>query len=417
MEKLLMLGSTGRGTTELLKEAKSRGIYTIITDNLTVEQAPVKKIADEYWMISTNEVDLLEQKCREEGISGITNGISTFNISITMELCKRLGLPCYSTPQSWYYTIDKRAFKDLCIKHKVPVAKDYYISKHPTDEELNSIQFPVVVKAVDLSANRGMSYCKNKEEVVKACEYARSLSASDTVIVEKMLQGREYSAWYVMADGEICFLTFGVMLSQTGYPSNCYSITTTCTDRKDQFLKEVNPYVIEALKNAGCKEGIGWIEMMLDTDGHFYVLEMGYRMSGDMLALPYCDVYGFNSYKWLIDIAMGVKHTSSDLPFNAQEKGIACSYILWSKEGGTVSSITGLQTIQNIKTLNIDSRLRVGDKVAAHQYLVVITFVAKDCEDMCSIIDKINHSVHICNENEDIIIRYVDFDVLHGMVK
>ena len=54
MKKILMLGSTGRGTTELLLEAKKRGIYTIITDNLTPEEAPIKLLADEFWNVSTD---------------------------------------------------------------------------------------------------------------------------------------------------------------------------------------------------------------------------------------------------------------------------------------------------------------------------------------------------------------------------
>lgn len=76
--KLLMLGTTGRGTKELLLEAKRRGIYTIVTDNLSVEKAPLKLLADEYWMISTADIDILEEKCREEGVAAIMNGISTF---------------------------------------------------------------------------------------------------------------------------------------------------------------------------------------------------------------------------------------------------------------------------------------------------------------------------------------------------
>lgn len=122
--KLLMLGTTGRGTKELLLEAKRRGIYTIVTDNLSVEKAPLKLLADEYWMISTADIDILEEKCKEEKVTAIMNGISTFNISVCMELCKRLNLPCYCTPESWHYTIDKRQFKDLCISCGVPVAKD-----------------------------------------------------------------------------------------------------------------------------------------------------------------------------------------------------------------------------------------------------------------------------------------------------
>lgn len=66
--KLLMLGTTGRGTKELLLEAKRRGIYTIVTDNLSVEKAPLKLLADEYWMLSTADIDILEEKAEKKGL-------------------------------------------------------------------------------------------------------------------------------------------------------------------------------------------------------------------------------------------------------------------------------------------------------------------------------------------------------------
>ena len=68
----------------------------------------------------------------------------------------------------YHYTIDKRAFKDICIKNGVSVAQDYHVSLHPTEAELEAIKFPVVVKAIDQSANRGMSYCFEKEDIQKA---------------------------------------------------------------------------------------------------------------------------------------------------------------------------------------------------------------------------------------------------------
>ena len=419
MKKILMLGSTGRGTTELLLEARKRGLFTIITDNLTPERAPVKLIADEYWMISTDQIDLLEQKCREEGINGVINGISTFNINTTMELCRRLGLPCYADPDSWHFTVDKRAFKDICLKNKVPVAQDYYVGIHPTEEELNKIRFPVVVKAIDLSANRGMSYCNSKEDVLKACTYARSMSKSNTVIIEKMLRGREYTAWYLMAEGEMVLLDFGVMLTQPGYPGNCYSLTTTLSDQRDLFMKEMNDPLINALKDMRCRDGIGWVEMMMDEDDHhLYALEMGYRMSGDMLSLPLSISHGVNIFSWLIDIAMGEKHSAERLKERAprlHKISEACSYILWSKKGGVLTEISGFEEIRKIPTVNVDSRLRVGDAVGEHQYLAVITFNVNNAEEMIDIINRINsYAVYKVN-HEDIVIRYDDFKTLKAI--
>ena len=419
MKKMLMLGSTGRGTKELLLEAKKRGIYTIITDNLSEEQSPTKKYADECWMISTSEIDELEKKCKEYNIDAIINGISTYNISVAMELCKRLGLPCYATPDSWNYTIDKRAFKDLCIKCNVPVAQDYYIGMNPTEEEYKKVVYPVVVKAIDQSANRGMSYCNSQDELVAACKYARSMSTSDTVIIERKLEGREYTAWYALADGKSSLINFSSMYNQPGYPSNCYSVTTTHTDKLDRYLQEIDPYFREALKMSGCSEGIAWIEMMLDKDGHFYVLETGYRMSGDMMARVHKSVSGFDTYAWLVDVASGIKHTILDLPKTQDKEPLrcGCSYILWSEEEGTISRIEGLNEIEKIPgiNINVDGNLKVGNKISKHQYLYVITFDTSDSNTMCDVIKQINATVKIYDQyNNDIIIRYTDFNSLNA---
>ena len=65
MNKLLILG-TSLASVEIVQIAKEKGCYTIVTDNLDPERSYAKKEADEHWKISTNELDLLEKKCRGE---------------------------------------------------------------------------------------------------------------------------------------------------------------------------------------------------------------------------------------------------------------------------------------------------------------------------------------------------------------
>lgn len=418
MQKLLILGSKSRAIIEMIAEAKNRGMYTIITDNNPVEKAPNKLLADEFWMISTTDTDTLEKKCIESKVTAVICGISQFNTTRTLDLCERLGLKHYATPESWHYTVNKRDFKNLCRKHGVPVSKDYFVSKIPTENELNKIEFPVVVKAINLGGGRGMTYCNNKDDVLRGCEVARTMSGRDDIIIEKKMIGREYAAWYVMAKGEVKLLSFCAMVSQTGFPGHFYSVTTSCTDRKTQFLEEINPYFINAIKDAGCKEGLCWIEMMVDEDdNHLYVLEMGYRLSGDMIALPFCKTYGFNSYSWLIDIACGIEHGVADLPTGGgcKENGYAVSYVLWSRDSGIISEISGYENIQDIPYINIDSGHRVGSTVVRGSILAVITFVASSAKEECEIICRINDAVSIKNEEKDIVVRFTDFDVLMQM--
>ena len=173
MKKLLMLG-TSNTSIEIIELAKARGIYTITTDYLEPEKSLAKLISDEYWMINTSDIDALEKKCREEGITAVIAGVSEFNIVQMMELCRRLDLPCWCTPGSWNALQKKHEFKRLCRENNVLTPKDYFLSNPPTEEELDTIQFPVVVKPVDQWLSRGVSYCSTREEVIKACEYARS---------------------------------------------------------------------------------------------------------------------------------------------------------------------------------------------------------------------------------------------------
>ncbi len=415
MEKLLMIGVC-KGSRELIADAKSRDIYTVVVGPESEGRTVGSLQADEYWNMDTADIDALEEKCRTEEITAVINGISTFNISVCMELARRLGLPCYCTPKAWHYTVDKYDFKKLCREVGVPVAKDFYVSNPATKKELERIQFPVVVKAVDQSANRGMSYCYNVEDIQPACDLARSVSASSNVVIEKMLEGTEYTAHYAVADGRAALIDFCCMYSQTGFPGNCYSITTTETDQLENFLTEVHPALVKFIDKAGIKEGVCWFEMMLDRDAHLYVLEMGYRMSGDLFAIPMRDVCGFDTYKWLNDISLGIKHEVKDLPksLDSIPDRIGTTYILWSNSvQGTVSKIEGLEKLAKYPGIYIDNILKVGSQIRAHQYLVVILIDSANVDELVKTIQMINKVVKIEVNDEDAVIRFTDFHKLY----
>ena len=56
MKKLLFLG-TGKGTIEMIKTARRKGIYTIVTDFSSPEKSLGKMFSDEYWMISKSNLN------------------------------------------------------------------------------------------------------------------------------------------------------------------------------------------------------------------------------------------------------------------------------------------------------------------------------------------------------------------------
>lgn len=418
MKKLLMLG-TSKGSVQMLEYAKSKGYYTICTDPNTPEYSAGKKVSDEYWMIDTANIDELEDRCLEEGVDGVCCGISTFCTPSVMALGNRLNMPVYCTPESWHYTMDKYDFKQLCIKNHVPVATSYYVSNPPLQEEIDKIQLPVMVKAVDQSSNRGMSYCYNKSDILPAIKYAHSFSDNDKVVVERMLHGVEYTAYYAVADGESSLVCLYSDLAEPGTPGKCYAVNSTACDKLELYLEEVNPSFKNFLKDAGVKEGVCWIELMLDEDGHFYVIEMGYRMTGDMMAIPIRDACGFDSYKWLVDYAMGENRTKDNLPEDQSKmpEKCGCGYILWSKDmKGKVASITGDKEIQRMcgeYGMTLEYNIAEGESFMPQQYLITFVFTRNSAKEAIDVIKLINDRISILDENgNDIASRFTDFKTL-----
>ncbi|MBQ0016201.1 MAG: ATP-grasp domain-containing protein, partial [Bacteroidales bacterium] len=284
MEKLLILGSDF-GTISVVKEAHKVGMYVIVAD--TMESSPSKQEADEAWLISTTDIDALEKKSKESGVTSVMFGASDFNISNCRVLCERLNLPIYCNNDStWLVARNKRLFKTICKEVGAPIATDYEFADNQLDEMLSNINYPVVVKPSDMSGNRGMCYCNNSEELRKAYCYARSLS-NESIIVERQLIGDEFNVHYVLADGEARLLYFSSTHHEPGYDRNIYSFKTTTSCYLKQYIEEVNAYAKMVFAKAGCNDGIVWLDVMRDADGKFYFLEMGYRFGGVMTYRPY----------------------------------------------------------------------------------------------------------------------------------
>lgn len=415
MRKLLMIG-TCVISSEMITYAKSKGVYTIVVDNRPPEISTSKLIADEAWDIDLLDIDAIEKKCKEENITAIISGVSEFRLEICMELCERLGLPCYVNKECWHYSVDKEDFKKVCKKVGAPVAKDYYVSDNLTEEELNAVEFPVVVKPVDCMGNVGISYCYNKEELKTAIKLAKSLSHhSEKIVIEKMLHGKEWCSTYAIQDDKISLLSLNEMCIQPGELKNIYSLTTTVTDNVSRFAREISPKIEQVFKAIGCKQGIAWMEVMLDEDDKFYILEMGHRFPGDMTFIPYPIILGFDAVKWMVDLALGEKYPTELLP-NSQERSFEkCGggYSLWVKNGGTISKIEGLNELLSDPRITYYSVNKVGSTVDYHRTIGVLSFTTNTIEEFCDIIDRINKTLLFENEKgEDMIIRYTDFDYL-----
>lgn len=411
-DKLLILGSDF-GTISVVREAHKMGLYVIVAD--LMETSPTKEEADEAWLLSTTDTQTLIQKCKEEEIRALMFGASDFNVWNARLICNELNLPIYCESDfACRVARDKGEFKRICKEVGAPVAEDYYLTDALSDEELNSVSFPVVVKPVDKSGNRGMSYCSNRDELVAGYKAAREISDKE-IIVERQLHGKEYNVHYVLADGNARLLYFSSTHHEPGEADNLYSFKCTTSQHLKQYIEEVNESAIEVIKKAECREGIVWFDCIRDDDGHFYLLEMGYRFGGVMTYVPYEKVTGFNTVKWMLECALGVKHTKADLPpaLDTAFSGCACSYNLFSRYEGEIDSIEGIEEIVKIPNVFVDIPKRKGNSVRLAACMGLLGIYGENVEDICDYLKRINSLLKIRNRaGENMFIYYDDYDAL-----
>ena len=154
---------------------------------------------------------------------------------------------------------------------------------------------------------------------------------------------------------------------------------------------------------------------MLDEDGHFYIIEMGYRLDGDMMYIPIKNLLGFDTVAWLVDYALGRRNDPAMLPPSQTKAYKRCgsSYMLWTNNDGVIASIEGLDEIAAIPGVTVDSLACVGDELTKYQPLGDILFDTDDIEETCRFIRKVNDTVKITNDRgENVLIYYDDFDYL-----
>jgi len=191
------------------------------------------------------------------------------------------------------------------------------------------------------------------------------------------------------------------MYAQPGQLKNLYSLTTTVSDNVKRFVEEVNPKIEALLKHIGCNEGIAWVQEMLDDDNNVYIIEMGYRLPGDMTFIQYENLIGFDTVAWLVDYALGGKHNINDLPAPQKTSFVkcGCSYNLWVSAEGVLKEITGIEEILKVPGVSYHSNTNVGDFLRKHGHIGTFAFVTEDCKEMCHIIDKINRTVKVIDES------------------
>ena len=402
---------------KVVEAAREMGVYTIVTDSLSLKDAPAKAIADEALYLNVLDVDGIVEWCKQNAVDGVLNFCNDIGQRPHQQICERLGLPCYGTAEQYFTLTDKNAFKRMCKKYGIDVIPEY------TEEDIcfNRIEYPVLVKPVDSRGSRGQAVCYTKEDLLMALPKAKSESTNGLAIIEKYMAGKQdFSMSYVFKDGEAYLTRTGdryLGKEEDGLNKQCIGSVSPSV-RTEKYINNVHLKVVKALKDIGIKNGTVFMQGFFDGDTvRFY--DPGLRLPGTEYEKLLLQATGINLMKEMIKLALGgeIDDYGGELANAYQLNGKVSIQLLISARGGKISQFKGLKEIsENENVVAVAQRYFVGDTVPQTgdvKQRVCEVVVLADKDKAKTIIGWIQNQLVVLDENgENMLVSLFDSKVL-----
>lgn len=403
-KRLLVLG--GSIWRQAIKDfADKHGIYLI---SAGLYPAGTDEIAQEFYRIDTTDRKLMIPFIREHKIDGVYMGGSEMIISSACEYINELGLPCYCNKNQWESLQDKRLFKDLCIKHGLPVVPRFDIDPKNVAGSIQQDSFPVILKPADGCGSSGFSVCNNTNELVAGYDNAVKASPTGSIICEKFVKNESVVFFATFCNGQMLFSGLEDKIpvlyeKERSYVGGIFLFESQLVNE----FKTLFEIKLQALFNSiGLKQGTAWIEVFYDN-GKYYFNEVGFRYGGSVSVYPVDYFYGINQVASDIYFALTgkgcVENHDSLIPKDFNRKKYYCAYPVHIS-AGQIKEILGDEELRkNPNVILVSLNKKVGDSVkqtgSFSQVFALVHFVFESLDECKEFIDYIHKTLVVKDEN------------------
>ena len=412
MKKLLIIGANPE-TISLIEKAKLMGIKTYVTDYNKMTYA--KKFADVPCDVDGMDVDGLVALVKKEHIDAVLVGVAEALIPTYCKVCEVLDYTCFASMEQFEIMISKDNFKNTCRKYHVPVVPEYSL------DEIDKIEYPVIVKPVDSSSSKGISICQNREQLDAAIEKALSFSFRKKILIEKYMDGLEVIIYYVIQDGNpimVAMCDRYTSKEQKGI-TQLPSAYIFPSKHMERYKAEVDEHVKNMLRGRHVQNGVLFLQSFIEN-GSVYIYEPGFRLNGAQEHMIVSELTGIDAKELLINYAFTGKMSEKNVADRADpyfHHMVACKLSPLVKEG-KIGKITGVEKIRRFNgVVAVNPNYEDGEVVAGlgtqRQMAANIFIVAPTMELLKERVDAVIENFHVTDENgENMLLKPFDTKII-----
>ena len=370
--KIAVIGSGGREhsiCSALKKSENLNELYCIPGNGGTSEIAKNIKIdINDFQQLKNfildNKIDLVVIGPEKPLVDGLTDYLEKFDIKVFGP-----------NKQASQLEGSKIFTKKICEKENIPTAKfGVFENKKDSISYIKKSKFPIVIKADNIAAGKGVYISNNLNEGIDAINeiFDGKFGAANNVLIEEFLEGEEMS-FFIITDG-VTIKEFGTAqdhkrVSEGDKGKNtggmgCYSPSRLINDElKNKILNQIINPTLKALSEKGVAySGFLYAGLMI-KDNNPYLVEYNVRM-GD----PECQTILPKLKSDLAEIFFAnVNKKLKEIKIEWKDKKSLCVVLC---SNGYPDEYKKNVEIKNLETLKLDDNniiFHAGTKIQNHK--------------------------------------------------
>lgn len=349
-KRLLILGGPDF-QIPFIQAAKERGLYVGVVDIRA--DAPCRLYADEFFQASVKDKERILDIARGFQPDGITVGMVDIAVPACAYAASALGLPGISLSTAGKAT-DKYEMIKAFEQHQVPHPAFQFIKKERIGLEAVHLDYPLIVKPIDMAGSRGIFLVNSDDEMQDALKSSSDAGDCGDLLIEEYMDGPEVSVEMVVKNGDPHVVQI-TDKTTSGAPHFAETGHLQPSRLPDDVLHRISHVACSAATALGLTDCLGHAELKVTKNGPKMV-ELGARCGGDGIAEQLLLLSAGVSFPEIsVKLALG---EDFPIPHNQFYKS-ACIRFITTQEG-VLSSIEGVEEAEaapGVKEIRIFAEL------------------------------------------------------------
>ncbi|WP_026894988.1 ATP-grasp domain-containing protein [Clostridiisalibacter paucivorans] len=408
--RLLILGGGSCQINSILK-AKSKGVEVIVSDYY--DDAVGKEYSDFGELVSTFDAKGNIEVAKKYDIDGIMTVGTDQPIYTVARVAEAVKIPSFLDVDTAKAVTNKKIMKKIFVENDIPTTKYRLLEENFCENDLQGLNFPVVMKPLDSQGQRGIYKIHSINGIRDNIRDTLSYSREDKIIVEEYYENDEItvSGWVKDGKTKIILVTDRVTYNDDVHIGVCIAHHFPSKHLKGYYhqIKEITEKLVRAFS---IKNGPIYFQMLIGKEG-IKVNEIACRLGGAYEDKLIPRITGIDVLEMVIDYSLGknVDYTALD-NYDIENNDRYGAVQLFFALPGKIKDITSIDKLMDVSgVIDAGCNFKPGDIINsienATQRAGYMIILGEDKENINNNIDRAFENLKIYDEKgQNLVLKF-----------